>query len=68
MPARDEQAATRLNVSARAMEEACEAMCAGRRPERIVSWPHLNRVAGLDDYGAEEERYRARGGGRPPGP
>ena len=53
-------AATLLNVSVRAMEEACEAM-RGRHPERIVSWPHLNRVAGLDDY-AEEERYRT-----PPG-
>ncbi len=54
-------AATLLNVSVRAMEEACEAMRAGRHPERIVSWPHLNRVAGLDDYYAEEERYRAPG-------
>ena len=68
MPARDEQAATLLDVSARAMEEACEAMCASRRPERIVSWPHRNRVAGLDDHCAEEERDRARERGRPPGP
>ncbi len=51
-------AATLLNVSIRAMEEACDAMRAGEHPERIVSWPHLNRVAGLDDYYAEEERYR----------
>ena len=36
-------------------------MRAGRHPERIVSWPHLNRVAGLDDYYAEEERYRTPG-------
>lgn len=48
-------------MSVRAMEEACEAMRAGRHPERIVSWPHLNRVAGLDDFYAEEERYRAPG-------
>ena len=54
-------AATLLNVSVRAMEEACEAMRAGGHPDRIVSWPHLNRVAGLDDYYAEEERYRADG-------
>lgn len=54
-------AATLLNVSVRAMEEACEAMRAGRHPDRIVSWPHLNRVAGLDDYYAEEERYRPPG-------
>ena len=51
-------AATLLNVSIHAMEEACDAMRAGAHPERIVSWPHLNRVAGLDDYYAEEERYR----------
>ncbi|MDD9982699.1 MAG: isocitrate lyase/PEP mutase family protein [Gammaproteobacteria bacterium] len=51
-------AATLLNVSVRAMEEACDAMRAGGHPARIVSWPHLNRVAGLEDYYAEEERYR----------
>lgn len=51
-------AATLLNVSVRAMEEACDAMRAGGHPERIVSWPHLNRVAGLEDYYAEEKRYR----------
>ena len=54
-------AATLLNVSVRAMEEACDAMRDGRHPDRIVSWPHLNRVAGLDDYYAEEERYRTPG-------
>ena len=57
-------AATLLNVSVRAMEEACEAMRAGRHPDRIVSWPHLNQVAGPDDYYAEEERYRTPGRGR----
>ena len=51
-------AATLLNVSIRAMEEACDAMRCGGHPDRIVSWPHLDRVAGLDDYYAEEERYR----------
>ena len=56
-------AATLLNVSVRAMEEACDTMRAGGHPDRIVSWPHLNRVAGLDDYYAEEERYRADGSG-----
>ena len=40
------------------MEEACEATPFGRHPDRIVSRPHLNRVAGLDDCYAEEERYR----------
>ena len=60
-------AATLLNVSVRAMEEACEAMRAGRHPDRIVSWPHLNRVAGLDDYYAEEERYRTPGAGNEAG-
>ena len=55
-------AATQLDVSVRAMEEACGAMRAGRRPDRIVAWPHLNRVAGLDDYYGEEERYRTPGG------
>ena len=64
--ARDEGADI-LNVSVRAMEEACEAMRAGRHPDRIVSWPHLNRVAGLDDYYAEEERYRPPGGEPRPG-
>ena len=54
-------AATLLNVSIRAMEEACDVMRAGGHPDRIVSWPHLNRVAGLDHYYAEEERYRADG-------
>ena len=56
-------AATLLNVSVRAMEEACDAMRTGGHPERIVSWPHLNRVAGLDDYYVEEERYRTAGDG-----
>lgn len=50
-------AATLLNVSIRAMEEACDTMRAGEHPERIVSFPHLNRVAGPDDHYAEEERY-----------
>ena len=36
-------------------------------PDRIVSWPHLNRVAGLDDYYAEEERYRTPGSKPGPG-
>ena len=59
-------AATLLNVSVRAMEEACDAMRSGAHPERIVSWPHLNRVAGLDDYYGEEERYRTAGDGTRP--
>jgi len=49
------------------MEEACATMRAGRHPDRIVSWPHLNRVAGLDDYCAEEERYRTPEAGPRPG-
>ena len=61
-------AATLLNVSIRAMEEACDAMRAGGHPERIVSWPHLNRVVGLDDYYAEEERYGTAAGDAPPEP
>ena len=61
-------AATLLNVSVRAMEEACDAMRAGGHPEHIVSWPHLNQVAGLDDYYAEEERYRIAVDGARPAP
>ena len=61
-------AATLLNVSIRAMEEACDAMRAGGHPERIISWPHLNRVVGLDDYYAEEERYGTAAGDAPPKP
>ena len=61
-------AATLLNVSVRAMEEACDTMRAGGHPEHIVSWPHLNRVAGLDDYYAEEERYRTAVDGARPAP
>ena len=51
-------AVTLLNVSVRAMEEACATMRAGSLPERIVAWDHLNAVAGLDDYYREEQRYR----------
>ncbi len=52
-------AATMLNVSVQAMEEAASTMNQGGLPQRIVPWDHLNRLAGLDDYYAEEERYRS---------
>lgn len=41
--------------------DAATTMRAGRHPDRIVSWPHLDRIAGLDDYCAGEECYRASG-------
>ena len=52
-------AATLLNVSVRAMEDALAVMREGGLPDRIVSWEHLYAVAGLDDYYAEEWRYRS---------
>ena len=52
-------AATLLNVSVRAMEDALAVMREGGLPDRIVSWEHLYAVAGLDDYYAEEGRYRS---------
>lgn len=53
-------AATLLNVSIHAMEDACAAFRAGQLPDRIVSWQHLNEVAGLEEYYDAEDRYRAK--------
>ena len=50
-------AVTLLNVSVRAMEDALATMRQGGHPDRIVSFPHLNEVVGLDDFYAEETRY-----------
>ena len=54
-----------VSVLSRAEIASCRT---GGHPERIVTWPHLDRVAGLDDCYAEEERYRTAVGAARPAP
>lgn len=48
---------TLLSVAARAMQDALEALRAGERPERRLSFAELRRLVGFDAYDALAARY-----------
>jgi 2-methylisocitrate lyase-like PEP mutase family enzyme len=50
---------TLLSVAARAMQEALDALGAGRTPERRLGFAELRSLVGFDRYDALAARYRA---------
>jgi len=49
---------TLLSAAMRAMNEALEALAAGRSPDRLLDFEALREIVGFPDYDAEQSRYR----------
>jgi 2-methylisocitrate lyase-like PEP mutase family enzyme len=50
---------TLLSAAVRAMDEALDALRAGRTPERLLAFETLRETVGFPEYDTEQARYRA---------